>query len=98
MDSFVISAISPLNQWLSSCKLIQVQLSQDLQRVTKEKLELQNQLSTHEAEIEGIKAENEELKMAAEHANEEKWELNAVNNDLQQRLQQTVALSYMQVP
>jgi hypothetical protein len=28
---------------------------------------------------------------------QEKWELSAVNGDLQQRLQQTVALAHMQV-
>ena len=28
---------------------------------------------------------------------QEKWELSAVNTDLQQRLQQTVALAHMQV-
>ena len=50
-----------------------------------------------QVEIERMKGENDELKMAAEQVQQEKWELTAANNDLQQRLQQTVALSYMQV-
>ena len=32
-----------------------------------------------------------------EQLNKEKWELAAVNNDLQQRLQQTLTLAHMQV-
>lgn len=90
------AALYNLSEQLDNAEQTQVQLSQDLQRVTKEKLELQHQLSGQEVETEALKSENEELKIAGEQANEEKWELNAVNADLQQRLQNTVALSYMQ--
>ena len=64
--------------------------SQDLQRVTQEKLEIQNQLASLNLEFESLKTSSDQL-------GQEKWELTQVNNDLQQRLQQTVALARMQV-
>ena len=64
--------------------------SQDLQRVTQEKLEIQNQLASLNLEFENMKTSSDQL-------GQEKWELTQVNNDLQQRLQQTVALARMQV-
>ena len=38
------------------------------------------------------------MKTSSDQLGQEKWELTQVNNDLQQRLQQTVALARMQVP
>ena len=64
--------------------------SQDLQRVTQEKLEIQNQLASLNLEFESMKSSSDQL-------GQEKWELTQVNTDLQQRLQQTVALARMQV-
>ena len=64
--------------------------SQDLQRVTQEKLEIQNQLAS-------LNLEFESMKTSSDHLGQEKWELTQVNTDLQQRLQQTVALARMQV-
>ena len=64
--------------------------SQDLQRVTQEKLEIQNQLASLNLEFESMKTSSDQL-------GQEKWELTQVNTDLQQRLQQTVALARMQV-
>ena len=68
----------------------QTQLSQDLQRVTQEKLEIQNQVASLNMEVETLKNTSETL-------SREKWEVSQVNTDLQQRLQQTVALARMQV-
>ena len=83
-------SILNLSEQLNVAEEAQAQLSQDLQRVTQEKLEIQNQLAS-------INMEYETLKNSSEQVNHEKWELTQVNNDLQQRLQQTVALARMQV-
>ena len=83
-------ALVNLSQQLDVAEEAQAQLSQDLQRVTQEKLEAQNQLASLNLEYETVKANVEQL-------NREKWEITQVNNDLQQRLQQTVALAHMQV-
>jgi len=82
-------ALVNLSQQLDVAEEAQAQLSQDLQRVTQEKLEAQNQLASLNLEYETVKANVEQL-------NREKWEITQVNNDLQQRLQQTVALAHMQ--
>ena len=58
--------------------------------MTQEKLEVQNQLASAGLEQETLRTRCEEL-------GQEKWELTQVNTDLQQRLQQTVALARMQV-
>ena len=58
--------------------------------MTQEKLETQNQLSSLNHELETLRSNSEQL-------NQEKWELSQANTDLQQRLQQTVALARMQV-
>ena len=79
-----------LSQQLDVAEEAQAQLSQDLQRVTQEKLEAQNQLASVNLEFETLKSNVEQL-------NRDKWEITQVNNDLQQRLQQTVALAHMQV-
>ena len=79
-----------LSEQLNVAEEAQAQLSQDLQRVTQEKLEMQNQVATLNMEL-------DTLKNTAETASREKWEVNQVNTDLQQRLQQTVALARMQV-
>ena len=79
-----------LSQQLDVAEEAQAQLSQDLQRVTHEKLESQNQLAS-------INLEYETLKTNVDQLNRDKWEITQVNNDLQQRLQQTVALAHMQV-
>lgn len=78
-----------LSQQLDVAEEAQAQLSQDLQRVTQEKLEAQNQLASLNLEFETLKSNVEQL-------NRDKWEITQVNNDLQQRLQQTVALAHMQ--
>jgi len=78
-----------LSQQLDVAEEAQAQLSQDLQRVTGEKLESQNQLAS-------ITLEYETMKSTVEQLNRDKWEITQVNNDLQQRLQQTVALAHMQ--
>merc|ERR1712013_902235 len=78
-----------LSQQLDVAEEAQSQLSQDLQRVTQEKLEAQNQLASQNLEFETLKSNVEQL-------NRDKWEITQVNNDLQQRLQQTVALAHMQ--
>merc|ERR1719318_2247729 len=78
-----------LSQQLDVAEEAQAQLSQDLQRVTQEKLESQNQLAS-------LNLEYETLKTNVEQLNRDKWEITQVNNDLQQRLQQTVALAHMQ--
>ena len=83
-------SILNLSEQLNVAEEAQAQLSQDLQRVTQEKLEIQNQLAS-------LNLEYETMKTASEQSNHEKWELTQVNNDLQQRLQQTVALARMQV-
>jgi len=78
-----------LSEQLNVAEEAQTQLSRDLQRVTQEKLELQNQLASLGLECDAIKE-------SAEQHGRDKWELTQVNNDLQQRLQQTVALARMQ--
>eukprot|EP00092_Neocalanus_flemingeri_P006444 GFUD01006944.1.p1 GENE.GFUD01006944.1~~GFUD01006944.1.p1 ORF type:complete len:772 (+),score=204.99 GFUD01006944.1:164-2479(+) len=78
-----------LSQQLDVAEEAQAQLSQDLQRVTQEKLETQNQLAS-------LNLEYETLKDNVEQHTRDKWEITQVNNDLQQRLQQTVALAHMQ--
>jgi len=78
-----------LSQQLDVAEEAQAQLSQDLQRVTHEKLESQNQLASLNQEFETLKTNVDQL-------NRDKWEITQVNNDLQQRLQQTVALAHMQ--
>ena len=83
-------SILNLSEQLNVAEEAQAQLSQDLQRVTSEKLEIQNQLASLNLEL-------ETMKTASEQSQQEKWELTQVNNDLQQRLQQTVALARMQV-
>ena len=62
----------------------QAQLSQDLQRVTQEKLDAQSQLASLNLEFETLKSNVEQL-------NRDKLEITQVNNDLQQRLQQMQA-------
>ena len=83
-------SILNLSEQLNVAEEAQAQLSQDLQRVTQEKLEMQNQVAS-------INMELESLRTKAESASREKWEVSQVNTDLQQRLQQTVALARMQV-
>ena len=83
-------SILNLSEQLNVAEEAQAQLSQDLQRVTQEKLEMQNQVATLNMELHDIKTQ-------AESASREKWEVSQVNTDLQQRLQQTVALARMQV-
>ena len=79
-----------LSEQLNVAEEAQAQLSQDLQRVTQEKLEMQNQVATLNMELDSLKTK-------AETVSREKWEVSQVNTDLQQRLQQTVALARMQV-
>ena len=79
-----------LSEQLNVAEEAQAQLSQDLQRVTQEKLEIQNQVASLTMELETVKNNSETL-------SREKWEVSQVNTDLQQRLQQTVALARMQV-
>merc|ERR1719431_122637 len=81
--------IQNLSSQLDVAEEAQAQLSQDLQRVTGEKLEVQNQVAL-------LRQEGDQLKANVDQLTKEKWELSAVNNDLQQRLQQTVALAHMQ--
>merc|ERR1719431_1814619 len=81
--------IQNLSSQLDVAEEAQAQLSQDLQRVTGEKLEVQNQVAL-------LRQEGDQLKPNVDQLTKEKWELSAVNNDLQQRLQQTVALAHMQ--
>ena len=83
-------SILNLSEQLNVAEEAQAQLSQDLQRVTQEKLEMQNQVATLNMELDS-------LKNKAETVSREKWEVSQVNTDLQQRLQQTVALARMQV-
>ena len=83
-------SILNLSEQLNVAEEAQAQLSQDLQRVTQEKLEMQNQVASLNMELDS-------LKNKAETVSREKWEVNQVNTDLQQRLQQTVALARMQV-
>ena len=83
-------SILNLSEQLNVAEEAQAQLSQDLQRVTKEKLEIQNQVASLNMELEAVKKTSESL-------SREKWEVSQVNTDLQQRLQQTVALARMQV-
>ena len=131
--------------------MLQAQLSQDLQRTAREKLEVQNQLAVVRGEQEQLQVRllgchlptpavppaqpaphrihhfnspaaylsqasasssisllvrlltppkhwpSPLLQATMEQLNKEKWELAAVNNDLQQRLQQTLTLAHMQV-
>ena len=83
-------SILNLSEQLNVAEEAQTQLSQDLQRVTQEKLEIQNQVASLNMEVETLKNTSEAL-------SREKWEVSQVNTDLQQRLQQTVALARMQV-
>ena len=83
-------SILNLSEQLNVAEEAQTQLSQDLQRVTQEKLEIQNQVASLNMEVETLKNTSETL-------SREKWEVSQVNTDLQQRLQQTVALARMQV-
>ena len=83
-------SILNLSEQLNVAEEAQAQLSQDLQRVTQEKLEMQNQVASLNMELES-------LKNKAETVSREKWEVSQANTDLQQRLQQTVALARMQV-
>ena len=48
-------------------------------------------------EVKALKAEAEQMKAAGEKMAQEKWEAQAQNNDLKTRLQQSMAMSYMQV-
>jgi len=82
-------SILNLSEQLNVAEEAQAQLSRDLQRVTQEKLEVQNQVASLSLEMESVKTSSEQL-------SQEKWELTQVNTDLQQRLQQTVALARMQ--
>jgi len=88
-DQFQTIQIKNLSSQLDVAEDAQAQLSQDLQRVTGEKLDVQNQLTL-------LTQEQDQLKATVEQLTKDKWEANAVNNDLQQRLQQTVALAHMQ--
>ena len=83
-------SILNLSEQLNVAEEAQTQLSQDLQRVTQEKLEIQNQVASLNMELDTLKNTSETL-------SREKWEVSQVNTDLQQRLQQTVALARMQV-
>ena len=83
-------SILNLSEQLNVAEEAQAQLSQDLQRVTQEKLEIQNQVASLNMELEAVKKTSKSL-------SREKWEVSQVNTDLQQRLQQTVALARMQV-
>ena len=58
--------------------------------MTREKLETQNQLAV-------VREEQEQMQANLEQLTKDKWDLSAVNTDLQQRLQQTVTLAHMQV-
>merc|ERR1719507_958161 len=78
-----------LSQQLDVAEEAQAQLSQDLQRMTREKLEIQNQLAL-------VRGEQDHHQATVEQLTKEKWELSAANTDLQQRLQQTVTLAHMQ--
>ncbi len=48
-------------------------------------------------ELAELRADGEKLRSANEKMVTEKWELSAANNELKNRLQQSMALSYMQV-
>merc|ERR1719192_3276118 len=78
-----------LSQQLDVAEEAQAQLSQDLQRMTREKLEIQNQLAL-------VREEQGQFHESVEQLTKEKWELSAANTDLQQRLQQTVTMAHMQ--
>jgi len=67
-------------------------------RKDKEKLvEISDEKAKKEAELSNLRAENENLKQSNEKAASEKWELTAANTDLKNKLQQSMALTYMQV-
>ncbi len=48
-------------------------------------------------ELTSLRADSEKLRSTNEKIVTEKWELSAANNELKNRLQQSMALSYMQV-
>ena len=50
-----------------------------------------------EKELTSLKAENVDLKQAQENLSAEKWDLTSANNDLKTKLQQSMAVTYMQV-
>ena len=56
-----------------------------------------NNVETLERELESLKGENERLRTANTATEAEKWELSAANTELKNRLQQTMAMNYMQV-
>jgi len=89
-------SVHNLSSQLDVAEEAQAQLSQDLQRVTGEKLELGNQVSELRVDLEQRRAELMESREKQERIEQENWEINRVNTDLQQRLQQTVALAHMQ--
>jgi len=90
-------ALHNLSTQLDVAEEAQTQLSQDLQRVTGEKLELANHVSSLQLELEQARLKlDQQGRESTERLQQEKWELAAVNTDLQQRLQQTVALAHMQ--
>jgi len=85
-----------LSTQLDVAEQSQAQLSQDLQRVTSEKMELVSRVSTLQLELEQQRLDSGDTIDKLEEVEKEKWELSRVNQDLQQRLQQTVALAHMQ--
>ncbi len=48
-------------------------------------------------ELTSLRTDSEKLRSTNEKIVTEKWELSAANNELKNRLQQSMALSYMQV-
>ena len=52
---------------------------------------------TLEKELTALKSENLDLKKSQESISAEKWELSAANSELKNKLQQTMAVTYMQV-
>ena len=59
--------------------------------------QLTSEKDNMERDVAALKADNEKLRGANEKVVAEKWELSAANTDLTNRLQQSMAMSYMQV-
>lgn len=59
--------------------------------------EKSNEVENLQKELNEVKEENEQLRTSQETMVKEKWELATANNELKNRLQQSMAMSYMQV-
>ncbi len=67
-------------------------------RKAKDRLEESNgQKEALERDVSTLKSDNERMRTNNEALMTEKWELSAANTELKNRLQQSMAMSYMQV-